>query len=233
MIPALAAATAGAVWTGVADAAVSPARARALTAATVGLGVPLSPSVPPVAPGAVLTAFSDPAGDDLAGRAPDILETSVWSDAAGVVTVRAEIPGVPELRPGDLYALFLDTDLDRTTGNPYAGGADAVIAELERVFRSHHAPLCGFLSRYVAAAEAEELVQETFLRLWNDRQSLAVHTSLRAYLYASARNRALNHLKRQGVEQRWAQAEAQGLTDHVDPEGPRLVEAAESSRRGR
>jgi hypothetical protein len=125
---ALAAVTAGAVWTGVADAAVSPARARALSAATAGLGVALSPTVPPVAPDAVLTTFSDPAGDDMAGRAPDLLGTSVWSDAAGIVTVRAEIPGVPELRPGDLYALFLDTDLDRTTGNSYAAGADAVIA---------------------------------------------------------------------------------------------------------
>ena len=125
---ALAAATAGVVWAGVADAAVSPARARALSAATAGLGVALSPTVPPVAPDAILTAFSDPAGDDMAGRAPDLLGTSVWSDAAGVVTVHAEIPGVPDLRPGDLYALFLDTDLDRTTGNPYAAGADAVIA---------------------------------------------------------------------------------------------------------
>jgi hypothetical protein len=116
------------VWTGVADAAVSPARARALSSATAGLGVPLSAAVPPVAPVAVLTAFADPAGDDMAGRAPDLLGTSVWSDAAGFVTVRAEIPGVPELRPGDLYALFLDTDLDRMTGNPYAAGADAVVA---------------------------------------------------------------------------------------------------------
>lgn len=125
---ALAAAVVGLVPTGVADAAVSPARARALAAATTGLGVPLSDSVPPAAAGAVLTAFSDPAGDDMDGRAPDLLGTSVWSDAAGTVTVRAEIPSRAWLRPGDLYALFLDTDLDRTTGNQTAGGADAVIA---------------------------------------------------------------------------------------------------------
>jgi RNA polymerase sigma-70 factor (ECF subfamily) len=104
---------------------------------------------------------------------------------------------------------------------------------LERVFKAYHAPLCGFLSRYVAAAEAEELVQETFLRLWTDRQDLVVHTSLRAYLYASARNRALNQLKRQGVEQRWARSEALELTDQVDPDGPRLVEGAQVSERVR
>jgi hypothetical protein len=76
----------------------------------------------------VLTVFGDPAGDDMDGRAPDILGTSVWSDAAGIVTVRAEIPGVPALRAGDIYALFLDTDLDAATGSRAAGGADAVIA---------------------------------------------------------------------------------------------------------
>jgi hypothetical protein len=125
---ALAAAIVGVVLPGVADAAVSHARARALSAASAGLGVPLSGAVPDAAPDALLTAFADAAGDDMGGRAPDILSTSVWSDAAGVVTVRAEIPGVPELRPGDLYAIFLDTDLDAGTGSRSAGGADAVIA---------------------------------------------------------------------------------------------------------
>jgi len=125
---ALAATVVGLVLPGVADAGVSPARARALSAATAGLGVALLDSVPLPAPDALLTAFSDAAGDDMGGRAPDLLGTSVWSDAAGTVTVRAEIPGIPVLRPGVLYALFLDTDLDRTTGNLTAGGADAVIA---------------------------------------------------------------------------------------------------------
>jgi hypothetical protein len=51
----------------------------------------------------------------------------VWSDADGLITLRAEAPDAPTLRVGDLYALFLDTDLDASTGNLDAGGADALV----------------------------------------------------------------------------------------------------------
>ena len=71
---------------------------------------------------------------------------------------------------------------------------------LEALFREYYGPLCAFVSRYTTSDVAEELVQETFLQLWKDRANLRIHSSLRAYLYASARNRALNHLERQGVE---------------------------------
>jgi RNA polymerase sigma-70 factor (ECF subfamily) len=106
-------------------------------------------------------------------------------------------------------------------------------SELERVFRAHYGPLCAFLARYVGAGEAEELVQETFLRLWSDRERLEVHTSLRAYLYASVRNRALNHLKRQGIEQRWSEVEALEPAGVAHPEPFEALERAEVSARVR
>jgi RNA polymerase sigma-70 factor (ECF subfamily) len=118
-------------------------------------------------------------------------------------------------------------DDERTLEELRAGDA----SELERVFRAYYGPLCGFLARYVGGPEAEEIVQDTFLRLWNDRERLQVNTSLRAYLYAAARNRALNHLKRQGIEQRWSEAEAHTPLDAVDPEAPGSLERAEVSGR--
>jgi RNA polymerase sigma-70 factor (ECF subfamily) len=120
-------------------------------------------------------------------------------------------------------------DDQRTVERLRAGDA----SELERVFRTHYGPLCGFLTRYVGAAQAEELVQETFGRLWSDRERLQVHTSLRAYLYASARNRALNQLKRHGIEQRWTEAEALKTPEAIDPEAPEALERAEVSARVR
>jgi RNA polymerase sigma-70 factor (ECF subfamily) len=120
-------------------------------------------------------------------------------------------------------------DDQRTVERLRAGDA----SELERAFRTYYGPLCGFLARYVGAAEAEELVQETFLRLWSDRERLEVHTSLRAFLYASARNRALNQLKRHGIEQRWAEAEVLEPVGVADPEAYEALERAEVSARVR
>jgi RNA polymerase sigma-70 factor (ECF subfamily) len=70
----------------------------------------------------------------------------------------------------------------------------------EAVFREHYAALARFAFRFVRdASMAEDIVQEVFGRLWTDRHSLTITTSLRAYLYAAVRNRALNISKHAAV----------------------------------
>lgn len=51
--------------------------------------------------------------------------------------------------------------------------------------------------------EAGDVVQEVFLALWHKRESLNVHLNLSGYLYASVRNRILNHISRQQVITRY------------------------------
>jgi len=79
----------------------------------------------------------------------------------------------------------------------------------EALFHAHYAPLCRFLREYLRSpAVIEELVQDLFLRLWRDRARLPVRGSVRAYLYVSARNSALNHLRHERfvrrLQSRWA-----------------------------
>ena len=67
---------------------------------------------------------------------------------------------------------------------------------MEALFRLHYKPLCAFAFQYIKDGEkAEDLVQELFIRLWEDRAKLAVHTSAKSYLYAAVRNRSLNALQ--------------------------------------
>ena len=74
----------------------------------------------------------------------------------------------------------------------------------ERVFRTYYAPLGAFAFRFVRdAARAEDVVQDVFATLWSSRHSLVVKTSVRAYLYAAVRNRALNVLKHEDVVEAW------------------------------
>jgi RNA polymerase sigma-70 factor (ECF subfamily) len=42
---------------------------------------------------------------------------------------------------------------------------------------------------------AEDLVEDLILNLWQQRESLDIHTSLRAYLFTAIRRRSLNYLK--------------------------------------
>ncbi|PPL01261.1 RNA polymerase sigma-70 factor [Parapedobacter indicus] len=50
---------------------------------------------------------------------------------------------------------------------------------------------------------AEEIVQTVFLKLWESRDRMTIHTSLRAYLYKSVYNESLNYLKHKKVQRRY------------------------------
>lgn len=66
----------------------------------------------------------------------------------------------------------------------------------EALFRAHYRPLCAFATGYLKDSDrSEDLVQELFFRLWLDREKVNITTSVKAYLFASVRNRCLNALK--------------------------------------
>jgi RNA polymerase sigma factor (sigma-70 family) len=50
--------------------------------------------------------------------------------------------------------------------------------------------------------DAEDAVQETFLRAWRSRETFAGRSTFRAWLYRIATNAALNHLRSRGREKR-------------------------------
>jgi RNA polymerase sigma-70 factor, ECF subfamily len=79
----------------------------------------------------------------------------------------------------------------------------------ELAFRAFYAPLASFAFRYLRdSAAAEDVVQEVFGTLWNARERLVVTSSLRAYLYAAVRNRALNVRKHDAVVEDWERDES-------------------------
>jgi RNA polymerase sigma-19 factor, ECF subfamily len=81
-----------------------------------------------------------------------------------------------------------------------AGDAKA----FELVFRAYYQPLCAFAARFVSdSAAAEDVVEDAFGAIWLRRAGIEIKTSLRAYLYTSVRNRALNLRKHEAVADDW------------------------------
>ncbi len=81
----------------------------------------------------------------------------------------------------------------------------------ETLVRTHSASLVTFANAYVdSRAVAEELVQDLFCWLWDHRFETPVPRSVRAYLFGSLRNRALNHLRHQRVSIEFEAAVARG-----------------------
>lgn len=67
----------------------------------------------------------------------------------------------------------------------------------EEVYREYYIPLCFYSLKYVEKIEdAEEIVQNLFLKLWEKRKELEINSSLKAYLYRAIQNYALNYLSK-------------------------------------
>lgn len=66
----------------------------------------------------------------------------------------------------------------------------------EAVFKENYPILCRTARRYlVDSADAEEVVQELFIKMWEKRDTLVISTSLPAYLNRAVCNHAINYWK--------------------------------------
>lgn len=87
-------------------------------------------------------------------------------------------------------------------------------AALRQIFDRHYALLLSDIYRLIPdEATCEDLAQELFVDLWNKRQSLEIHSSLRAYLRRAAVNKAINHLKQARRNQWDEDAELERVPD--------------------
>lgn len=76
-------------------------------------------------------------------------------------------------------------------------------AVFDRVYRHYFGRLCGFCSQYVhRQEEAEEVVQETMLWLWEYGATLLPELSLKTLLFTIVKNKALNRLSHAEVRRR-------------------------------
>lgn len=67
-------------------------------------------------------------------------------------------------------------------------------AAFKKLFEEYYPKLYWFVNRYVMSKEiADDIVKELFIELWQRKDRVVIQSSLNAYLYASARNRAFNY----------------------------------------
>lgn len=66
---------------------------------------------------------------------------------------------------------------------------------IRQVYMTHYKPLVFFCNEIVKdKLQAEDITQEAFVKVWKNRQKFQSIAELRAYLYVSAKNAALNIL---------------------------------------
>ena len=64
------------------------------------------------------------------------------------------------------------------------------------IYEELYVDLCRFCLQYVRDEEiAKEIVQDQFIYLWEKRNEIGIHTSIKSYLYKAVRNKSINYLK--------------------------------------
>ncbi|MDR1601179.1 MAG: RNA polymerase sigma-70 factor [Tannerella sp.] len=94
--------------------------------------------------------------------------------------------------------------------------------EFERMFRLYYKRMCIYADNIIEnRLEAEEIVCDIFVRLWEKRGQLNIRTSFESYIVSSVHNAALNYLKHVDIEDRYRE-KALYQMKHIDllsPEG--------------
>lgn len=74
------------------------------------------------------------------------------------------------------------------------------VRQFESLFRSSYVSLVRYAQSFVRDHDsAEEIVQDLFFKLWNERDSIKIETSLNGYLFRAVHNRCLHLLEHRKV----------------------------------
>jgi len=70
----------------------------------------------------------------------------------------------------------------------------------ESLFKTYYPALCTFAYDFVNRHDlAEEIVQDTFLKIWEKYEDLDIQVSEKAYLYRAVQNNCLNFIKQNKI----------------------------------
>jgi RNA polymerase sigma-70 factor (ECF subfamily) len=82
------------------------------------------------------------------------------------------------------------------------------------LFSEYYAALCIYASRFTKdKSSAEEIVHETFVKLWEHKEHIGITESISGYLYKSVQNNALNYLKKLQINNKYTESYFQKLKE--------------------
>lgn len=80
------------------------------------------------------------------------------------------------------------------------------------LYKKYYIGLCVYANRFIKDKYAsEEIVQQTFFKLWEKRDKLDIKESIQAYLFTTVKNKCLNYIKHEQIVNRYNQTISQAL----------------------
>jgi RNA polymerase sigma-70 factor, ECF subfamily len=99
----------------------------------------------------------------------------------------------------------------------------------DTLFRAYYEPLCRYACTMTEQDmdEAEDVVQQVFVKFWEQRAALEVQWSVKAYLYKMVYNRCLNRIRDARTREQYKAHNAQQLEQGHDPQPGAAAELSE------
>ena len=67
-------------------------------------------------------------------------------------------------------------------------------------FEAYYSGLCNYVNLFVRNESlSEEIVQDVYIYVWNNRKKIKIHNSVRAYLFTASKNKGINHIRNEKV----------------------------------
>jgi RNA polymerase sigma-70 factor (ECF subfamily) len=83
------------------------------------------------------------------------------------------------------------------------------------LFKLYYSRLCSYATTFVKVEDiAEEIVQETFIKLWENRATIEIEHSFKSYVFRSVHNNCINYLKKSEVLKRQSRQMADEILYH-------------------
>jgi len=93
------------------------------------------------------------------------------------------------------------------------------IGQFESLFRSSYISLVRYAKILIKDQDtAEEIVQDLFVRLWQDKEKIIIKSSLNGYLFRSVHNRCLHYIEHNKVVERHIEEVSNSKSE--SPENP-------------
>ncbi|HJS56109.1 MAG TPA: RNA polymerase sigma-70 factor [Chitinophagaceae bacterium] len=94
----------------------------------------------------------------------------------------------------------------------------------EQVFKSHFKRLHAYAFTILRDdADAEEMVQQVFFKLWERSEKLSLTGSVSAYLYRAVHNESLNYIKHRKIKSNHQLHVAHNMKNEVDHPGKKIL----------
>ena len=77
-------------------------------------------------------------------------------------------------------------------------------ADFEQLFKTHYSALCAYANHFLKDVDAaEEVVQEVMFKLWSNRSTIIISSSVKSYLFRAVRNGCLNVIKHLAIREEY------------------------------